>query len=57
MKLFKQFQKTEDVNEWIDDNDYDSEDDEYDAYGVPIGCSACGGDYPNCKDSCPMFDD
>ena len=23
---------------------------------VPSGCRACGGDYPNCKDSCSMFD-
>lgn len=24
---------------------------------IPVGCRACGGDYPNCKTSCPMFDD
>ena len=25
---------------------------------VPEGCAACGNpDYPDCKDSCPMFDD
>ncbi len=35
----------------------DEEDDEYDWNGVPVGCSACGGDYPNCTTSCPMFDD
>ena len=29
---------------------------EDDVDGVPEGCAACGGDYPNCKDSCPMFD-
>lgn len=23
---------------------------------VPVGCAACGGPYPNCKDSCPIFD-
>lgn len=23
---------------------------------VPIGCSACGGPYPMCKDSCNIFD-
>lgn len=23
---------------------------------VPEGCAACGGDYPNCKDACPLFD-
>ena len=25
--------------------------------GVPCCCAACGGDYPNCKTSCPLFDD
>lgn len=24
---------------------------------IPAGCSACGGPYPNCKSSCPLFDD
>ena len=24
---------------------------------IPPGCAACGGPYPMCKDSCPMFDD
>lgn len=24
---------------------------------IPAGCRACGGPYPNCKSSCPMFDD
>ncbi len=24
---------------------------------IPIGCTVCGGDYPNCKTSCPLFDD
>lgn len=33
-----------------DDNNY------YEVGGVPVGCLACGGDYPNCKDACPMFD-
>lgn len=23
---------------------------------IPEGCAACGGDYPNCKSGCPMFD-
>jgi len=23
---------------------------------IPEGCRACGGDYPNCADSCSMFD-
>ena len=24
---------------------------------IPYGCRACGGPYPMCKSSCPMFDD
>lgn len=36
----------------IYDTGWDDEEDE-----IPEGCSACGGDYPHCKDSCPMFDD
>lgn len=24
---------------------------------IPEGCAACGGPYPNCKISCPIFDD
>ena len=35
--------------EYIEDDDDDSD-------RVPFGCAACGGDYPNCKDSCPIFD-
>ena len=32
--------------------DYDDEDD------GDVGCAACGNPaYPNCKTSCPMFDD
>ena len=23
---------------------------------VPEGCRACGGPYPSCMDSCPIFD-
>ena len=23
----------------------------------PVGCTACGGPYPLCKDGCPLFDD
>jgi len=29
---------------------------EYTGY-VPVGCSACGGPYPQCKMGCPVFDD
>ena len=31
--------------------------DEEDSLYIPEGCRACGGDYPHCKDSCPMFDE
>lgn len=29
----------------------------YDDDDIPEGCRACGGPYPDCTDSCPMFDD
>ena len=32
-----------------DEDDWDDE--------IPEGCAACGGDYPHCTTSCPMFDD
>lgn len=32
------------------DDTYD--DDDY----IPEGCVACGGNYPDCADSCPLFD-
>lgn len=24
---------------------------------IPSGCAACGGPYPSCMSSCPLFDD
>lgn len=33
--------------------DYCSENDD----DIPEGCRACGGDYPDCTEGCPMFDD
>ncbi len=27
------------------------------SYYIPEGCAACGGPYPYCVSSCPMFDD
>lgn len=34
--------------------DYCTDDDD----GMPEGCAACGNPaYPNCMDSCPMYDD
>lgn len=32
---------------------YDDEDED----DVPEGCRACGGPYPDCTTSCPLFDD
>lgn len=31
--------------------------DEYDPSYIPEGCRACGGDYPLCRQGCPMYDD
>lgn len=47
-------------DEWVF-YEYDSEGEEDYIYesvysDVPVGCSACGGEYPNCKEGCPMFD-
>ena len=41
----------------IDDWDEDDLDDEEDEDGIPFGCSACGGPYPDCISSCNMFDE
>lgn len=35
---------------WVELGDEDDDD-------MPEGCAACGGDYPNCTESCPLFDD
>ena len=34
---------------------YEDDDDDYDS--PPPGCRECGGDWPNCTTSCPMYDD
>lgn len=34
---------------------WNSDDDDED--DIPEGCRACGGPYPNCTTSCPLFDD
>lgn len=40
------------------DDEFEEEDEyEEDELDVPEGCRACGGDYPNCTTSCPLFDD
>lgn len=40
-------------------SDYEEEEDDepFEFEGIPEGCLACGGDYPNCTTSCPLFDD
>lgn len=35
--------------DYCDFDDYDD--------GIPEGCAACGGDWPNCTSGCPMYDD
>ena len=35
--------------------DLESDDEFYD--DIPEACLACGGDYPHCVDSCPVFDE
>ena len=35
----------------------DEEGIDYDENNPPPGCRECGGPYPNCTTSCPMFDD
>ena len=37
----------------LDDDDEDGEDDD----DIPEGCRACGGPYPDCSDSCPIYGD
>lgn len=47
------------VEHWLDPHGHDHTELNYldDDDGIPEGCAACGGDYPNCTTSCPMFDD
>lgn len=33
------------------------DDDDYDEIDKPECCRACGGPYPDCMDSCAIFDD
>lgn len=40
---------------FIDESEIIYDDDDEDE--VPVGCAACGGPYPSCKTSCPIFDD
>lgn len=37
-------------NQWLFDGAEDDDD-------MPEGCSACGGDWPNCTTSCPLYDE
>lgn len=55
--------KKHDDDEWVLTErriyEPDPESDEYpdEIDGVPVGCAACGGPYPDCMISCDMFDD
>ena len=40
----------------ISGQEYQDDSDEYDD-DPPDGCRECGGDYPNCLNSCPLYDD
>lgn len=50
--------EAEAYNSWFDefvgepDREPDDSDDD-----IPEGCAACGGPYPSCTSSCPLFDD
>ena len=51
------------IEHWKDTHGHDHiqvsyihDDDDDDIDGIPFGCSACGGDWPNCTSSCPMYD-
>ena len=46
----KQRQDNSNEEEYYDQEEFDYDD-------IPFGCRACGGDYPNCTTSCPLFDD
>ena len=46
-----------DENKVIDDSASYSFEDASDDDDIPEGCAACGGPYPDCTSSCPMFDD
>lgn len=50
---------------WIEEDE--AEDYDYDEYqmnkngpprydDMPEGCASCGGDYPNCVESCPLME-
>ena len=44
--------------DWQRENDDDFIDEsEHDDDYIPPGCRACGGEYPRCKASCPLFDE
>lgn len=51
------------VNDVTEDNVRCDDDEEYggsvidEINDVSEGCRTCGGPYPNCNDSCPLFDD
>lgn len=45
------------LHEWDDyEEELEYEDHFDDPDYIPPGCRACGGPYPNCKASCPLFD-
>lgn len=55
MGLFDRFSRDRDEDE--DDRDEIDVDDPSTWYDKPFCCKACGGPYPDCMDSCNVFDD
>lgn len=51
--------EADEYNRWFDEcvGEPDRPDDEDDDDYIPEGCVACGGPYPSCTSSCPLFDD
>lgn len=48
----KELFKCPDCGYEMDEADWHYEDDD----DIPWGCQVCGGPYPDCKDSCKLYD-
>ena len=44
-------------SEIVFDNHEDYSYDDEEVEETPVGCTACGGPYPNCMTSCKLFDE
>ena len=55
---YEMYYEEELIDPYLDDDDEDTDFDNESAEYKDVGCTACGNPaYPNCKTSCPMFDD